>query len=58
MILILLLDEPDNGLHTSLYKELLDKLKKINCTFFLTTHNPIFINMMAQDKSYIYLFER
>ena len=53
---IILLDEPDNGLHTSLYKELLSKLKEIGCIVFLTTHNPIFINMMASDKDINHLY--
>lgn len=40
---VILLDEPDNGLHTSVYN---DVLQKIFCsgTVFLTTHNATFIN--------------
>lgn len=42
---ILLLDEPDNGLHTSVYSDNLKKILEFK-TVFLTTHNYTFINQI------------
>ncbi|MGL5067807.1 MAG: hypothetical protein ACRC6T_08340 [Sarcina sp.] len=42
---ILLLDEPDNGLHTSTYLNNIEKMLEFN-TVFMTLHNYTFINQI------------
>lgn len=56
---ILLLDEPDNGVHSTKLPELVELLKSLECKVVLTSHNSTFINLLNDtDMSTNYVFKK
>ncbi|MDD6581658.1 MAG: AAA family ATPase [Bacteroidales bacterium] len=47
---LLLLDEPDSHVHIELKKDLLECIEKFEGQTILTTHSPIFTNLMANEN--------